>query len=439
MFDYCYDSDSGGLILSFNNGAKSIRSARPVFAEEMVMYGFDRYFKFDPDEKRPYMWVELNSYYYRGVKIARVTGGDLNSDPVLTVYKDLLTAAELEPIDVDLMNKRNDEQLNFLYATTVARLEDFIDKSHDTIKHFYASYSGGKDSDVVLDLIAQSRYAHDVDIVYCDTDMEALETYKHVVQVAKRCEDAQIPFHFAGSHLNSFDSWKLFAPPSRVCRWCCTVHKSTPIALRMKSVGGVGKTATFVGVRWEESPKRSTYDFVSDDIKINGQTVFYPILDWSLSELWMYILRRNIPVCSLYRNGFRRIGCIVCSQAAGRGDWVSKERLRAQVDPYKKIIIESDTVLDTNNPESYWKSGGWHNRQNGFYVRGNRKRKEYDQTETHYIVRMRFAEDTLDEWRKIVGGGGLGKMEVLCAIISANRLQWRRNGTMNGQFIKSRV
>ena len=41
------------------------------------------YWEYDKQNDIPYMWAESTAYWYRGVKIATITGGDLYTAPVL--------------------------------------------------------------------------------------------------------------------------------------------------------------------------------------------------------------------------------------------------------------------------------------------------------------------------------------------------------------------
>ena len=40
--------------------------------------------------------------------------------------------------------------------------------------------------------------------------------------------------------------------------------------------------------------------------------IYKPILYWKEWEIWDHIERYNLPYCSLYDEGFHRLGCVVC-------------------------------------------------------------------------------------------------------------------------------
>ena len=48
----------------------------------------------------------------------------------------------------------------------------------------------------------------------------------------------------------------------------------------------------------------------------NHTTLINPIIDWTDAEVWEFIREYNIPYCSLYDEGFKRLGCIGCPMAS---------------------------------------------------------------------------------------------------------------------------
>ena len=41
-----------------------------------------------------------------------------------------------------------------------------------------------------------------------------------------------------------------------------------------------------------------------------------PLYYWTISDLWAFIKDRKMPYCSLYDEGFERLGCIGCPMAS---------------------------------------------------------------------------------------------------------------------------
>lgn len=44
--------------------------------------------------------------------------------------------------------------------------------------------------------------------------------------------------------------------------------------------------------------------------------ILNPIVDWTDDEVWEFIHEYNIPYCSLYDTGLKRIGCIGCPMSS---------------------------------------------------------------------------------------------------------------------------
>lgn len=101
-------------------------------------------------------------------------------------------------------------------------------------------------------------------------------------------------------------------PPTRVCRYCCQEYKERNTCPKDK------RTLTLTGVRKAESAKRknrSKYETCQID---KGVEFYHPIIDWSDEQIWQVIDDNHIPYCSLYDEGFDRIGCVGCPLASSR-------------------------------------------------------------------------------------------------------------------------
>ena len=49
------------------------------------------------------------------------------------------------------------------------------------------------------------------------------------------------------------------------------------------------------------------------------KTVLNPIIEWTDEDVWEFIKTNGIPYCSLYDEGFKRLGCIGCPMAGTKG------------------------------------------------------------------------------------------------------------------------
>lgn len=82
MYSYSFDLKSGGIVLNSSPTIFS-KEPRPVWADELDLLGFDRYWNYEKQNDVPFMWAESNVYWYRGIQIAKTKGGDLYNAPEL--------------------------------------------------------------------------------------------------------------------------------------------------------------------------------------------------------------------------------------------------------------------------------------------------------------------------------------------------------------------
>lgn len=270
MYSYTFDSETGGIILN-STPTNFSKEPRPIYAAELDILGFDKYWDYDKQNDVPYMWAESNIYWYRGVQIAKTKGGDLYTAPELQPVRDengsipfgKADGAKLEQMDIEAMCAANVDLLTVIEDSTVKKIVKEYEKFKDKLDIFHVAFSGGKDSAVLLDLVKKALPKGSFVVIFGDTGMEFPDTYEAVEETKKQCEADGTPFYIARSHFEPKDSWEIFGPPSRTLRWCCSVHKSTPQTLKMREITGKENYTglDYVGVRKHESLARSTYEY----------------------------------------------------------------------------------------------------------------------------------------------------------------------------------
>lgn len=325
VYEYTYDIESGGLILNDRPTVMS-KEPRPVYAEELNLLGIDSYYKYELQSDFPYMWAEAQRYYYKGMNIFNTKGGSLYEKPEIMLIKtktengEEIPAVEigstLEPVNIELMNHKNHDMIELLEQITVKKIYSIYRKYKKKIDRFHVALSGGKDSIVLLDLVRKALPKSAYTVIFGDTKMEFPDTYDVIDKVEKDCLENGIEFYRAASHLEPEESWRMFGPPSRVLRWCCTVHKSTPQTLKLREITGKDNYVglDFVGVRKHESAMRSKYEEENYGKKQKGQYSHNPILEWTSAEVWLYIYANHLIINDAYKKGNARAGCIVCPQ-----------------------------------------------------------------------------------------------------------------------------
>lgn len=143
-------------------------------------------------------------------------------------------------------------------------------------KPLIITYSGGKDSDVMLRLAETTLNSHEFEVLNSHTTVDAPETVYHIRDVFKRLNRYGIKTSI-DYHIEIVDSkkvpttmWNLIPkklmPPTRIVRYCCSVLKESATPNRIACLG----------VREEESTKRAGRNiFSSRGARIGTQSFFH--------------------------------------------------------------------------------------------------------------------------------------------------------------------
>jgi phosphoadenosine phosphosulfate reductase len=412
MYSYTYDKKTGGILLNSSPTGFS-KEPRPVYAPELDVLGFEKYWKYDKQTDRPYMWAEANNYYYRGTLVAKLKGGNIYTAPEIIIPNgedgNPITpepeGMSLRPVDIEAMVEANREMLEIIEQTTVKKILAIYTKYKDKLDCFHVAFSGGKDSCVLLDLVKKALPKDSFVVVFGDTGMEFPDTYEVIRKTKQQCVKDEIPFYIAKSHLNPKESWEMFGPPSRTLRWCCSVHKSAPQTLKLREVTGKNDFIglDFVGVRAQESVARSTYKYENYGAKQKGQYSHNSILEWTSAEIWLYIYTNDLLINETYKKGNGRAGCLLCPMSGGTSDFLRRSSYPNEIDFFVSII-KSSNGWDTNKKdiETYVINGGWNNRRSGRGIIGNIP-KYFEKTENGLVkIELIHPSSNWQEWIKTI-------------------------------------
>lgn len=368
MYRYIWDDETGGPLLT-TDVSKFSKEPRPVYYRELDILGFDKYWHYPKDDRAPLMWAEANNYIYRGKKIAYTSGGDLHTPPKLVLLEEPEPNGQpLRFVDVKGIIKKNSEIMESLVQDTIKKLYSTYERYREKVDIFHVSYSGGKDSEVLLDIVQKVLPHTDFVVIFGDTGMEFSDTYDSVKLMQAKCKRLKIKFLRAKADTNPIDNWKKFAPPSQKLRWCCSVHKTTPQLLTLREIVGKADLVemSFVGVRGDESLARSNYDYISFGKKHKGQYSCHPILNWSSLEVYLYIFKNRLHLNKAYKKGNSRVGCLICPMSSSRNDFMRCANYPRQVSLYIDVIKETDArELPKDDGERFICNGGWKARTNG--------------------------------------------------------------------------
>lgn len=240
---------------------------------------------------------------------------------------------------------------------------------------YYLAFSGGKDSQCVYHLCKMANVVFDAH--YSVTSVDPPELMRFI-----RDNYPDVKWEYPMYQGKRASMWTLIAdhavPPTRMARYCCDI---------LKEQHGQGRV-TVTGVRWAESQNRKkthgvvvirtrSKKIINDSLENNssaklnnrGGLIFFddnvetrktveycyqkrrttlnPIIDWDEDEVWEFLNEWvKVPHCSLYDEGFTRLGCIGCPLQGREGMLRDFERWPR----YKELYIQAFEKMVENHP-----------------------------------------------------------------------------------------
>lgn len=218
---------------------------------------------------------------------------------------------------------------------------------------YFVGFSGGKDSQVLLDLVKRAgvKYKAFYSVTTNDPPENVYFIRQHYPDVA-----------FIHRHPNLYTQIAKNGLPTIFHRWCCKIYKEK---------AGVGNVV-LTGIRREESKKRAKYPQIDvrsnrkehknrttpysiekfeenehQCIKGKDKIMIYPLLEWTTTDIWVFIAKNRLPINPCYEMS-GRVGCMFCPYA-------SKE----QIEYYELTQPKAFAILMKNLEKYLTRGGAW--------------------------------------------------------------------------------
>lgn len=281
----------------------------------------------------------------------------------------------------------------------------------DMSKSYYGeplivTYSGGKDSDVLLHLAEKYLRPDEFEVLNSHTSVDAPETVYHIRETFKRLQAKGIkatehqPRYKDGTPITMWNLIpKKLIPPTRTVRYCCSILKEASTPHRM----------CLAGVRASESNKRKGRDIfatgkykdakyfslshatevhqesqeIQDDtwdctliktMKQHEEVVVTPIYYWDDYDIWEYIRLEEIKTNPLYGKGYDRVGCVGCPLATHKKILKEFEDFPKYKQAYIRAFEKMIEVRRTTGRATVWQTGeevfDWWIGENQYNVKG---------------------------------------------------------------------
>ena len=240
------------------------------------------------------------------------------------------------------------------HSVGLLRKAERLALAYDDVYGYYLAFSGGKDSQCLYHVakLAGVRFKAHMNLTSIDPP-EVIRFVKREYPDVELVKPKKSIFHAAVDNQ--------ILPTMRV-RWCCAEYKET---------AGAGKV-TLIGIRKAESARRAKRNEVeinnrkfSGDldgleeyrktrnrekrgrkpkgnrevtiVNADGERVLgcirgkeslliSPIIDWTDDEVWEFLDALGVSHCSLYDEGWHRIGCIGCPMSSHKQKMIENKR-----------------------------------------------------------------------------------------------------------------
>lgn len=240
--------------------------------------------------------------------------------------------------------------------------------------HYYqqpliCTYSGGKDSDVMLELFRRSGVPFEV--MNHHTTVDAPQTVRHIKKMFRELEEEGIKATISRPKMTM---WQLIPakkyPPTRMKRYCCEYLKETQIKNRFIATGVRWAESRIRKGRGEIQPRTRTKKqqqkimlmndndrkrMIIERCAAKADMIANPIIDWGDKEIWEYYWNECKEHNELYKIGYYRVGCVGCPMA-GANRWKAFADFPTYERAYKRAFGKMLEEIAKAGKKTRWKN-----------------------------------------------------------------------------------
>lgn len=208
------------------------------------------------------------------------------------------------------------------------------------------SYSGGKDSDVILRLAQMAGIPHEA--IYKQTSIDPPGTTAHAKEMGATIIRPKMTF---------LDIVRRNGPPTRRARFCCKYLKEYKVYDR--AVHGIRRDESTARAKRYKEPEICRLYPHKENVR-----VYLPILEWSTEDVARFVEEQGIKCAPVYydeQGQFhpeRRLGCIACplKSDCGKADYLKYPGLLRQMVKATQYFI--DTHPQSRTAEKFGTGAG---------------------------------------------------------------------------------